>query len=137
MEPITRIELEMFKKKYPVISYNIPFSQTYNSTTGKVAGDPVGDVFYTEIIGDGESNFVNWMVNATKKHDGKLIFYYGNKVVKSITIEKGCLVNYSQGIRKITDHGSNETVIVESLAISYQKINFGDIDFDKNKKKAA
>ena len=132
MDPITRIMLSIFGKDYPVISYNIGFTQNYNSNTGQIVGQPVGSLLDVSIVSDNETDFVEWMIGSSEQEEGAIEFYYDDQLVKSINFSEAYLVGYHQNMDEVKDtNGNKQRVISEDLSISYRIIEFDDISHDK------
>ena len=127
MDPITVMYLEMFGKKYELLTYNIRFSQSYNSKNGKPDDRPVADTLYLEIISDREVDFIDWMLDHKQTHDGKITFMVGKKLVKTISFEEAVLVGYNQN----PGGGGKEKEITEDLTISFQKIDFEGAEYER------
>jgi len=128
MDPITKIVLSMFGKDFPVISYNIGFSQNHNANTGKVVGQPIGSLLDVSVVSDNETDFIEWMIGTAEQEDGAIEFYYDDQLVKSITFSEAYLVGYHQNMDEVKDsNGNQQRVISEDLSISYMEIEFDDI----------
>lgn len=127
MDPITVMYLEMFGKKYELLTYNIRFSQSYNSKNGKPDDRPVADTLYLEIISDREDDFINWMLDHEEQHEGDIIFMVGTRIVKTISFSEAVLVGYNQN----PGANGNGKEITEDLTISFQKIEFEDAEYER------
>lgn len=133
MDPITKIVLSIFGKDYPVISYNIGFSQNHNANTGKVVGQPIGSLLDVSVVSDNENDFIQWMIGTAEQEDGSLEFYYDDQLVKSINFTEAYLVGYHQNMDEVKDsNGNQQRVISEDLSISYKVVDFdGEVEYDK------
>lgn len=127
MKPITVMYLEMFGKKYELLTYNIRFSQSYNSKNGLPDDRPIADSLYLEIISDRKDDFINWMLDHEEQHNGKITFLVGTKIVKTISFSEAVLVGYNQ------NPGGNGKgkEITEDLTISFQKIEFEEAEYER------
>lgn len=127
MKPITVMYLEMFGNKYELLTYNIRFSQSYNSKNGMPDDRPVADTLYLEIVSDRKDDFINWMLDHEQTNDGQITFMVGTKIVKTITFSDSVLVGYNQ------NPGGNGKgkEITEDLTISFQKIVFEEAEYER------
>ncbi len=117
----------MFGNKYELLTYNIRFSQSYNSKNGMPDDRPIADSLYLEIVSDRKDDFINWMLDHEETHDGKITFFVGSKIVKTIEFKDAVLVGYNQ------NPGGNGKgkEITEDLTISFQEIAFEDAGYKR------
>lgn len=127
MDPITEMYLEMFGNQYELITYNIRFSQSYISKSGKPDDRPVADTLYLEIVSNREDDFINWMLDHKDTQDGQIVFMVGDQIVKTIKFGEGVLVGYNQN----PGGTGNGRQITEDLTVSFQTMDFDDASYER------
>ena len=119
--------LEIFGNTYELLTYNIRFSQSTITNSGKPNDIPTPDSLYLEIVSNRENDFVNWMLEHDEEQDGDIIFKVGNQTVKTISFSGAYLVGYSQNPG--TANGGVQ--ITEDLTISFKKIDFEGAEYER------
>ncbi len=128
--PITHLYFESGDRKDEIKSYSLGFDQDSNERSGKPVGKPMLTHVTLVIERDNEEDvsfYVEWQTKPTDFKDGKICFYDGNQLKRSISLTGAFLVSYDQ-------ETSIPGTVLETLVISPQNITVEGVEFSREDK---